>query len=45
MWQITLYYEEEKDIITWEEFVIIFYHQYIPESMRQMKELEFINFQ
>lgn len=41
---MSLYHEEDIDIVTWAEFVIIFDHQYIPESVRHMNKLEFINF-
>lgn len=38
-----LYIEEDRDMVTCEEFVIVFDHQYIPASVRHIKELEFIN--
>lgn len=43
-WWMSLYTEEDQDVVTWEEFVIVFDHQYIPGRVRQTKELEFINF-
>lgn len=43
--RISLYREEDRDTVTWDEFVIVFDHLYIPKSARQTKDLEFINFQ
>lgn len=36
--------EEDRDLVIWKEFFIVFDHQYIPDSIRQTKQLESIDF-